>query len=187
MSTFDPAFDLVMFHECPRPLLKVGGGFVNDKRDPGGCTVYGISTLMINRLYMKPCELGIADFTPGEMKKVTLEKAKEFYRSYYWNRLKYQLIDDQNVATKIMDCAVNCGEGRAHRMAQKAAIRCGRCLSVDGILGPNTVRCINACEPKEWLQAMVKEMVFYYTSLTITKPSLSVFLKTWLRRAKWGG
>jgi len=83
--------------------LTVGeeGGYVNDPRDPGGETKYGIS----KRAY--PDE---------DIQNLSLERAKELYRRDYWDALG---LDGSpwNIAYPLFDCAVNQGPGYAHTLA----------------------------------------------------------------------
>jgi lysozyme family protein len=178
MSTFELAIPVILKHE---------GGWVNNPADPGGETNFGISMLMVKREGMTPAQLGIPDFNPGSMKLMKVEAAKDIYRKLFWDKPGYDRINDQLVATKIFDCAVNCGPGRAHKMAQKAANRLGAGLGVDGNLGPLSIAAINACDPAQFLQAMAAEMLLYYQGIVAKNPSLGVFLKNWTHRAAWIG
>ncbi len=167
--------------------LKFEGGWVNNPADPGGETNYGISMLMVRREGMTPAMLGIPDFNPGSMKLMTEATAKDIYKKIFWDKPKYGLINDDIVATKIFDCAVNCGPGRAHKMAQKVANKLGQKIAEDGALGPASFAAINACDPKQFLQAMAAEMLAYYNNLVLLHPSLGVFLHNWTKRAGWVG
>jgi len=168
-------------------ILKFEGGWVNNPVDPGGETNWGISMLMVRREGMTPAELGIPDFNPGSMKLMTVDTAKKIYKKFFWDKFQYEKIYNQNVATKIFDVGVNCGPGRSHRMAQKAANQCGQSLKEDGILGPNSFAGINACDPALFLKAMAAEQLAYYTALVMAKPALRIFLNNWTRRSGWVG
>ena len=189
MSTFDAAIPVILKHECGPHILPVGGGFVNDPNDHGGATVYGISTLIIKREGITAVELGIPDLTPDSLQEVTLETAKGVYKRLFWDRYHYDLINDQNSATKVFDAAVNCGPGNGHRQAQKACTLAGTPLMViDGIIGPNTVAAINNLDPQKFLTCMVQTMTDYYMAIVARDPSQKVWLNNWLNtRAKWVG
>lgn len=178
MANFDKSIVVILRHE---------GGWVNNPADPGGETNYGISMLMVRREGMTPQQLGIPNFDPGSMKLMTVDTAKAIYKTIFWDKPGYQKIIDDNVATKIFDCAVNCGPGRSHGMAQKAANRLGQKLIVDGNLGPKSLAGINACDPKQFLAAMAIEMLSYYQSIIVVHPTLAVFIKNWTKRAAWIG
>lgn len=183
---FDFCFDILMQHECRPPILPVGGGYVDDPNDKGGRTVYGISTLIIKRLGIKPEELGIKDFSAAEMKKVKIGDAKAFYKKYYWDAHNYGSITNEKVATKICDVSINMGEGRAHMYAQMAANKCGAKLKVDGILGPKSIEAINKCDPKAWMKEMCALQLQRYRDLVKADPTQAKFLAGWTKRANWG-
>lgn len=88
MSNFERAFKFVVGEE---------GGYVNDPRDPGGETKYGIS----KRAY--PDE---------DIKNLTLERALSLYKRDYWDKIKGDT-RPWGQALVVFDCAVNMGVGRA--------------------------------------------------------------------------
>lgn len=178
MANFDKSIVVILKHE---------GGWVNNPVDPGGETNWGISMLMVRREGMTPAELGIPNFDPGCMKLMTVDTAKQIYKKFFWDKPGYDRIIDDVVATKIFDCAVNCGPGRSAKMAQLAANRCGQSLITDGKLGPKSIAGINACEPKAFLAAMALEMKAYYDSIVLKNPKLVVFIRNWTKRAAWVG
>jgi lysozyme family protein len=95
VSFFEPAFTLVVGIEA---------GYVNDPRDPGGETKFGIS----KRAY------------PNEdIPNLTLERAHELYRRDYWDKLNCDGMSWE-LALITFDCAVNQGVGVA-RAIQRVA------------------------------------------------------------------
>ena len=143
---FDRAFDIIIGHE---------GGYVNDPRDPGGETKYGIS----KRAY------------PNEdIKNLTLDRAKELYKRDYWNALEAETLPDA-ARLMVFDCAVNCGVTAAKKLLQRSIG-----VKDDGIIGPATRRAISTAVnlPMKfagfWLQ--------YYTDL----PGWPTYGKGWTRR-----
>ncbi len=175
MSNFDKAISVILQHE---------GGWVSNPVDPGGETNFGISIKFIHANGLQPQELGILNFLPGCLKGLTVDKAKELYKKYFW---KYDSILNDLVATKIFDCAVNCGPTAAHKIAQRAANSLGAHLKDDGALGNLSVAAINACQPTAFVDAMAVQMSAYYQAIIAHNPSLSVFLKNWTKRANWKG
>lgn len=112
MSDFNAAFESTIGHE---------GGYVNDARDPGGETKYGIS----KRAY------------PGaNIPKLTLDDAKAIYLRDYWQACKCDLMPDP-VAFAVFDLAVNAGRNAAIRDLQTALD-----VESDGVLGPKTLAAI---------------------------------------------
>lgn len=99
-------------------VLEREGGYVNDPKDPGGETKYGIS----RRAYPA---LDIA--------ALTKEDAKVIYRRDYWDACQCDGLPP-DVALLVFDCAVNQGVATARILLQEAAA-----VKVDGAVGPVTL------------------------------------------------
>lgn len=109
MTTFARAVALIIEKE---------GGYVNNPRDPGGETKYGIS----RRVYPA---LDIANLTE--------ERAAAIYRRDYWNACRCDELPP-DIAVLVFDCAANQGVGAATALLQEAAG-----VKVDGAIGPVTL------------------------------------------------
>jgi len=158
------------FRHAVEVVLRHEGGYVNDPADPGGETKYGIS----KRAYP---HLDIAG--------LTREQAIEIYRRDWWDRYGYDRIRSLDVATKVFDLAVNMGPAAAHRCLQRALHACGyRLVTVDGVIGPQTINAANAVRPKAMLLAALRaEAAAYYRSLAERRPELKRYEQGWLNRA----
>ena len=201
MSEFAPAMEFVLWNECEHPIKDVGGGYIDDPRDHGGRTVYGLSLkAIIPREDITPAELGILDFSSDQMRQVTREAAEKCYRRIYWDRYHYEDIEDQECASKVFDASVNlnwrkgssCVPG--HLMAQRACNNLGALLVLDGILGPHTIAAINGEDPQLFLRAMVDALSDNYRDIAKRAHELAVakndpsleqahWLPNWLYRA----
>jgi lysozyme family protein len=107
--SFDTTFASIIGHE---------GGLVDDPRDPGGLTKFGIS----KRSY--PSE---------DIANLTLEQAKAIYLRDFWSPLKGDQLPPA-LALCLFDMAVNSGVAQAIRTLQRAID-----VTVDGIMGPGTL------------------------------------------------
>lgn len=108
-SKFDRAFEAVIGHE---------GGYVNNPKDPGGETKYGIT----KRTY------------PGvDIRNLTLEGAKAIYLRDFWTPLRCEEMP-YRTAQNVFDGAVNSGRTNSIKWLQHAAG-----VAEDGILGPITM------------------------------------------------
>jgi len=88
---------MAIFEQALDHVLRWEGGYVNDPRDPGGETKYGIS----KRAY------------PNEdIKAMTKERAGELYRKDYWIAAGCPELRPA-LALAVFDTAVNCGVKRA--------------------------------------------------------------------------
>jgi lysozyme family protein len=107
---------------------RIEGGYVNDPRDPGGETNFGIS----KRAYPK---VKIADLTE--------EDAIEIYKRDYWDAAGCDDLPPK-VAVAVFDAAVNQGVGIAKRLLQRAAR-----VTADGIIGPKSLKAIQGVDEDE--------------------------------------
>lgn len=143
---FDRAFEIIIGHE---------GGYVNDPRDPGGETKYGIS----KRAY--PAE---------DIQNLTLDRAKFLYKRDYWDAVDAESIPGA-ARLMVFDCSVNCGVVTAKKILQRAVD-----VKDDGIIGAKTRAAISTTPDLEqrfagfWLQ--------YYTDLK----GFDTYGKGWVRR-----
>ncbi len=150
-------------------LLKEEGGYVNDPKDPGGETKYGISK---------------ARFPSENIKGLTLDRAKALYMSEFWLKNNLDQIQDPEVATAALDTVVQHGNGP--RLLQTAAGQAGKKVAVDGKIGPTTIAAINAVSPAAMLTAIYTQRRGYYAGLVAKDPELGKFLAGWQKRiAKW--
>lgn len=119
MTTFDRVFELLIGHE---------GGYVNDPRDPGGETKFGIS----KRAYPL-CDIA----------GLTIVDAKAIYRKDYWDPIKGDSLPP-SVAFVVFDAAVNNGVRRASEWLQTAVG-----AATDGVIGQNTIARVKKRFPED--------------------------------------
>ena len=108
------------FGEFIDGLIEREGGdkLVNDPRDPGGLTKYGISA---------------RSFPGVDIAELSLADAKRLYRLHYWNPLR---LDDmpQVLAVQLFDHGVNRGLTAPARLLQRLVG-----AVTDGRIGPKTL------------------------------------------------
>ena len=111
------------FETALAAVLGWEGGYVNDPRDAGGETNFGISA----RAY------------PGlNIKSLTRDQAAALYRRDYWDACRCDALPSP-LALLVFDAAVNQGPGAAVRMMQEAAG-----VPEDGRIGPRTLAAAQA-------------------------------------------
>lgn len=179
MSTFEKAIGTILKHE---------GGYVNNKADPGGVTNFGVSLRFLKDHLEDGDFDGDGDVDAQDIANMTVRQAMAIYHKHWWVKYGYGRITDQTIATKIFDFSVNMGASRAHKLLQQALNRAfGMRLDVDGIVGPATIRVINAVADghgeQQLLTAYCDEAWGFYQRLIANKPSLSVFTNGWKNRA----
>jgi lysozyme family protein len=176
MSDFNAAIPIILKHE---------GGWADDPNDKGGATNWGVSLRYAKTLGLMLDIDGDGDVDKDDMRALSREKAIEIYKMRWWDACGYAAINDQLVATKIFDMAVNMGPGAAHCIVQKGCNDCGATLKVDGQLGPVSKASINALNPTAVLEGIRQHQVEFYMSIVRRDPTQQRFLNTWLRRANW--
>jgi len=155
MADFKKAANLTIVNE---------DGYVNDPRDAGGETNFGISKRSYPNL---------------DIKSLTLDEALAIYLRDFWDPL-YASIKDQLVANSVFDLGVF--EMR-HAVVKVLQTILGKLL-VDGVFGPLTLAAVNAQEPVTFLLHFKNAMVAYAVVIVNRNPNDSVFLTGWSNRIK---
>jgi lysozyme family protein len=156
---FLKAFDYVMYHE---------GGYVNDPRDAGGETKFGISKRSYPHL---------------DIKNLTHDQARQIYFCDFWTKAKCEQINNENIAIKFFDLAVHAGIRQAVKLIQRALRSAEQSVADDGIIGPLTLQAINKADPTDLLAALKSEAAGYYRLIVHANPSQRKFINGWLNRA----
>ena len=154
LTQFDDIIEVVLHHE---------GGYVNDPKDPGGETNFGIAK---------------RSHPDVDIKNLTKDEAKEIYYEDYWTANKVPYVPDE-LKHIYFDMCVNQGKGRAVKILQRAANAKGAGLKVDGGMGSKTLAAMKGVE----LQRVRAYRVKYYADLVTRKPDLEKFYFGWFRRA----
>jgi lysozyme family protein len=140
-------------------VLRNEGGYVDDPSDSGGETNFGISK---------------RSYPNVDIKNLTVEEASFFYRRDFW---KFDGINDQAVATKLLDSCVLAGR-TAIRIAQEIVV-----APEDGEYGPHTEALINAVSPTAFLMQFRADLAQHFRNIVATNPQDAKFLEGWLKRA----
>ena len=150
--SFEKAIERVLAHE---------GGYVNDPRDNGGETNWGI-TVVVAR----------ANGYAGSMRTMSRVQAKAIYRKQYWDAVKADQLPFV-VAFQLFDAAVNHGVRRAVMLMQQ-------CVGTtqDGVIGGKTIQAINTRNPQQLALLFNAVRLEFYTGLS----DFAHFGKGWTRR-----
>ncbi len=154
--TYDQALARLLAHE---------GGYTNHPADPGGPTNFGI-TIHDYRRYVK------SGASAADVKAMTVEEAKSIYRTKYWDAQRCDELP-AGVDYTVFDYGVNSGIGRSKKVLQRVVG-----VKADGVLGPETMRAVEAREPRAIIVGICDERLRFLKRLR-TWP---VFGKGWGRR-----
>lgn len=172
---FDRALEVVLAHE---------GRYVDDPRDRGGATNFGISLRFLRSLGELAGDIdGDGDVDADDIRAIDRRAAGALYRAKFWDRYQYGEIQDPEIAIKVFDLAVNMGPGGAHKVLQRALRAVGIRVKDDGILGPKTRSAVVAAYGRGLIGPIRSEAAGYYRSLVAARPSLERYLTGWLNRA----
>ena len=127
-------------------------------------------------------ELG-EDFYQGPLESA-LETARELYRSEYWRTIRGDEIQDQAIATKLLDMAVNMGVRQAIVLCQRALNTAGFQLHEDGVCGLRTLAAINHADVSLLSAHLRESCTVFYQHLAAVRPEAQQYLHGWLNRAR---
>jgi len=146
---FKSAVEIILAHE---------GGYVNDPKDPGGETRFGISKRSYPNI---------------DIKTLTRQDAAKIYYRDYWQKIRGDSLPF-GVALVLFDIAVNMGVSRAIKALQKAVG-----VKQDGKFGEQTLAATNALNKNALIEALTTNRVLYYTTLD----TWSIYGAGWTGRA----
>lgn len=145
------------FDDCIAFVLAREGGYVNDPRDPGGETRWGIS----KRAYPEI-----------DIKTLSLNEAKAIYYADYWKPCQCDEFAAP-ISLCVLDAAVNSGNDTAIRMLQEALN-----IPDDGLVGPKTIGAAAVADKQACIEAFHARREAHYRSLS----SFDRFGVGWLAR-----
>ncbi|WP_104694772.1 glycoside hydrolase family 108 protein [Helicobacter equorum] len=168
--------------------LKWEGGYANVVGDKGGETIFGIARAMNPHLKLwndvDNYKKALAPFNKSKYKELEIlckgnvqfvEEMKNFYRKQFWDPIKGDKINDQDIANAIYDFAVNSGVRRAVLVAQ-ATLN----IVKDGKFGRQTLEAVNKAGSdfvKHYCDNRVE-----FLKIRSKRGSNAKFLQGWLNR-----
>jgi len=168
MADFQKGFSKVLAFE---------GGYSDSEYDSGGKTKYGITEKVAK-------ENGYT----GDMRDLPLEKAKEIYKNNYWDDLKLDDVNDQEIANELFEECINIGE-KVKKWVQRVCNVLNRIqrdwkdIKVDGIIGNETVNTVNIAVSRRkdnFLKAMNIFQGIHYIELSERREKDEYNINGWL-------
>ncbi len=177
-KTFDELFDSVIKHE---------GFYANVKGDKGGETYMGVA----RNLHPNWKGWEIIDsykLTFGDIKrntKIDIPELTKLVNDFYYNSfyIKYNIdkIKHGSLQEIIFDWCVNSGYWGSCGTQKVLNRFFDYDLKLDGIIGKNTIKAINACYPEMLFNAIKSSRINYYHVIA-KRGENHKFLKGWLKR-----
>lgn len=172
---YNYAVKIVLDHE---------GFYSNRKDDPGHETKWGVSLrfLKLNGIDID----NDGDVDGDDIKVLKRDQAIKIYKDYWWDKYRYNEIENIIVATKIFDLSVNMGANRVHRIFQKSINELKKKkITVDGIIGRQTIRAANSLNQDELMDKIRKNAKEKYLQILKENPYLEWARNGWLARGAW--
>ena len=162
-------------------LLKNEGDYQQNPKDNGNYnskgelvgTRWGISAKTLERWQNWPP-------TAFQMKTLAKATALQIHESWFWNAMRANQINNQQLAELIVDHAINSSPKRAAIILQKTLnSRYNKRLVVDGIVGSKTIQAVNSVNADDLYRYYWIARKQYYNSL-----NNPFFIDGWLNRLK---
>jgi lysozyme family protein len=145
-----------------------GDKFTNDPNDPGHATKFGITRMTLSVWRKETC-------TAQDVEALTEEEARAIYQDRYWNAVRGDDLPPP-LAVLVFDTAVTHGPTNAVKFLQRALGN----LTIDGQLGPKTIRAVRSRGDREVVFFdFVVARVEYWQS----RGHAQHYIRGWWRRA----
>ena len=153
------------FEQCLALVLKEEGGYVNDSRDPGGRTNYGVTQKTWESWVGHPV-------TEADMENLTIADVSPLYKANYWDKINGDSLP-LGIDYATFDMAVNSGVTRAAKTLQQVLG-----VAQDGQVGEATINACEAANPREIATAVCEKRLAFLQSL----PTYGTFGRGWSNR-----
>ena len=151
--------------QCFALVLKNEGGYVDNPADPGGATNLGCTKAVWEQYIGR-------SVTKDDIKALTPNDVMPLYKVKYWDTIKGDDLPE-GVDYAVFDYAINSGPSRAAKALQSVLS-----ITVDGQIGPATLRALETSNPREVATAVCEARLAFLQSLS----TYATFGKGWSRR-----
>lgn len=170
MADYQPAFNFMIRNEDSSL-----SGIVQTDND-GGKVRYGLNSnshpsLLVSGFYEAP-------------RQEALLRAQLYYREWYWEPMKCDLLGSQSVANKVFDQCVPMGIRQASILVQRTLNVLGENLKEDGVLGPLSMNALNRADPVGFVEAFIAVCKAYYDKVILAHPEYADLQDGWYKRAE---
>lgn len=162
------------FLECLNFVLRVEGGFSNDKDDRGGPTNYGITQRTYDAWRLKH------NYPIRHVRYIEMWEVRSIYDEGYWEPVKCRLLGSP-MDLVMFDSAIQHGPGRAAKFLQETVG-----TTQDGKIGPMTLTALTTYEQthgrRETIQAFMKIREAFYAQIIANDVSQEANKRGWANR-----
>jgi lysozyme family protein len=148
------------------------GRVIDDPRDAGGKTRYGIAM----RFHPELIYTGFFDAS-RTTDEYALQLAHATYDKCYAEYMMLDKIESQENANALLSFGINEGVATSVRVAQDAVG-----ISPTGFFGPKTLNAVNTTP--HFLEVLEARQIAHYQSIVEAKPDQACFLNGWINRVR---
>ena len=181
---------MVSVRDIAEEIVAREGGFVNDPDDPGGATNYGVTIHTMRRLGLDLT--GDGRVSVADVRKLSRAQAVSIFIEHYFERPLISRLPEQ-LQPSVFDMFVNAG-ANAVKILQRLLIEMGFEVSVDGVIGPQTLAAASramAAAPDHLVDAYGIARRNYYFRLADRRAASRKYARTraggkggWIKRAE---
>jgi lysozyme family protein len=168
MADFIPAFEKMLKDEGGYQLTTLAG-------DTGGMTYAGIAR------NPNPQWEGWPLVDRKEFGGALTTMVRNFYRTHFWDRIRGDEIQNQEIAESIFNFGVNAGVGMAAKLAQLVVG-----ATPDGGIGAKTVELLNKCDGASFKKDYAIAKITRYVEICNRDKVQDRFLRGWINRTLRG-
>jgi lysozyme family protein len=166
---------MAKFESFAGKLLRLEGGYVNHPLDKGGPTKYGV-ILSVWQEHGHDKD-GDGDIDAEDIKKLSEDDARYIAKKIFWDYFLADLIVNQSLAEFIVDWGYNSGRKTVAKIVQRVVN-----VTIDGIVGPQTITAINRADQELLFNALKIERKVFLNNIIKRKPDQIVFYDGWMNR-----
>lgn len=104
------------------------------------------------------------------------------FKTLYWNSMRGDEFQSFSVAVLAVGMCWGSGKKAAVKLLQKAIVKCGVSVVVDGLLGNATMNAANSIEARKLFDAIADEREAFFRYIGRAGTDNNKFLKGWLNR-----
>lgn len=158
------------FERAQALIKEFEGGFVDDPKDPGGATNFGITHTTLANWRKRPV-------TTSDVRTMSYEEAKDIYFREYWTRSSCGGMPGP-LALPVYNVAVHAGPGRASEFLLRALNQNGAALKGGNGIDDSTLAAI----PRAPLPDVISDFIDLYEAKLRAHPDFAHFKTGFLRR-----
>lgn len=185
------------FQKAVEKVLSLEGGYQNIEQDIGNYSAFDSKGRFIDRANRPGrttragTNLGISAetlsllkqkaVTSSDLKSLSRSDATNIYKDKYWNSIRGNEIQNQQLAEIILDARVNHGRTGVG-ILQKVLNKLGARLEIDAKIGPKTLEAIRRFPANVIHDCLKVARSGFYEQIIKANPSQEIFRKGWVKR-----